>query len=105
MRLGVRLELTELPVAKSSKASNASVKSKSDGHRRQTAITHKPALAYLIEWKANQKGRRPLVIRLSSALVRVCAERGGAGSALPAHKTRLFPVDVGNEFMMKIGAS
>jgi hypothetical protein len=55
---------------------NAPIKSKSDRTRRHTAVTHKPALAYLIKWKANQKGRRPLVSRLSSALARVGAERG-----------------------------
>jgi hypothetical protein len=39
VRPGVRLELTELPMPKSSKASGASVKSKSDRNRRQTAVT------------------------------------------------------------------
>jgi hypothetical protein len=52
------------------------MKSKLDRNRRQAAVTHKPALAYPVEWKANQKGRRPLVFRLSNALVRVCAEKG-----------------------------
>jgi hypothetical protein len=85
-------------MAKSSEASDAP-------GRRHSAVTHKPALAYLIEWKANQKGRRALVFRLSSALVRVCAERGVPVLLCPHTKTRLFPVDVANEFMMKIGAS
>jgi hypothetical protein len=64
-------------MAKSSKASDAPVGSKLHRTRRQTAVTHKPAIAYLVEWNANQKGRpRALVFRLSNALVRVCAEKG-----------------------------
>jgi hypothetical protein len=73
--------------------------------RRHTAVTHKPALAYLVEWKAKQKGRRPLVYRLSSALVRVCAQKGVPVLLCPQTKTRLFPVDVANEFMIEVGAS
>ena len=92
-------------MAKSSKASDAPVGSKLHRTRRQTAVTYKPALAYLVEWNANQKGRRALVFRLSNALVRVCAEKGVPVLLCPHTKTRLFPVDLGDEFMMKVGAS
>jgi hypothetical protein len=81
------------------------MQSKPSRNRRQTAVTHKPALAYLVEWNANQRGRRPLVTRLSSALARVCAERGVPVLLCPHTKTRLFPVDLANEFMVKVGAS
>jgi hypothetical protein len=81
------------------------MKSMLDRNRRQTAVTHKPALAYLVEWNANQKGRRGLVYRLSNALVRVCAEQGVPVLLCPHTKTRLFPVDVANEFMREVGAS
>jgi hypothetical protein len=91
-------------MAKSSKATDAPKKPKS-GRRQRTVATHKPALAYLVEWKANQKGRRALVYRLSSALARACAEKGVPVLLCPETKTRLFPVDVANEFMMKVGAS
>ena len=76
-----------------------------DRDYRHSAVTQKPALAYLVEWKANQKGRRALVFRLSSAPARVCAEKGVPVRLSPDTKTRLFPVDVANEFMMKVGAS
>ena len=52
---------------------------------------------------ADQKGRRPLVLRVSSALARICAERGVPVLLCPHTKTRLFPVDVANDFMMKVG--
>src|SRR5215469_12507033 len=51
--------------------------------------SYRPALAFLIEWKAKQKGRRSLVHRLSSALVRACAEKGVAVRLCPHTKTRL----------------
>jgi hypothetical protein len=98
-------EITELPMAKSAKSSDILNKPKLDRHRQRTTVTHKPALAYLVEWEANQKGRRALVLRLSSALVRVCAEKGVPVRLCPQTKTRLFPVDVANEFMLKVGAS
>ena len=73
--------------------------------RRQTAVMHKPALAFLIEWGADQKGRRPLVLRVSSALARICAERGVPVLLCPYTGTRLFPVDLATEFMREVGAS
>jgi hypothetical protein len=76
-----------------------------DRDHQDTAATHKPALAYLVEWKASQKGRRSLVYRLSNALVRVCAEKGVPVLLCPHTKTRLFPVEVANEFMTEVGAS
>jgi hypothetical protein len=92
-------------MAKSSKASDAPMKSWLDRNRRHRAVTYKPALAYLVEWKANQKGRRALVYRVSSALARFCAEKGVPVLLCPHTKTRLFPVDVANEFMVEVGAS
>jgi len=92
-------------MAKSSKASDAPMESKFKRDRRHTAVSHKPALAYLVEWKANQKGRRALVYRVSSALARFCAEKGVPVLLCPHTKTRLFPVEVANEFMMEVGAS
>jgi hypothetical protein len=85
-------------MAKSSKASVA------PGHGHSD-VTHKPALAYLVEWGARQKGRRALVFRLSGALARNCAERGVPVLLCPHTKTRLFPVDIANEFMASVGAS
>jgi hypothetical protein len=85
---------------------NTPKRSKLDhNRRRRTDVTHKPALAYLVEWKANQKGRRALVYRLSSALARLCAEKGVPVRLCPQTKTRLFPEDVANQFMREIGAS
>jgi hypothetical protein len=81
------------------------MKPKLDRNRWRAAVSHKPALAHLVEWEANQKGRRALVFRLSNALARVCAEKGVPVLLCPHTKTRLFPVDVANEFMMKVGAS
>ena len=81
------------------------MKSKLGRNRRRSALTHKPALAYLVEWNAAQKGRRSLVYRLSNALVRVCAEKGVPVLLCPHTKTRLFPVDVANEFMTELGSS
>jgi hypothetical protein len=91
-------------MVKSSKAFDAS-KKPMDRYCRHIPVMHKSALAYLVEWDAKQKGRRALVLRLSSALVRVCAEKGIPVRLCPQTKTRLFPVDVAHEFMMKVGAS
>jgi hypothetical protein len=83
---------------------NAPMRAKLDRNRQRSAVTHKPALAFLVQWKANQKGRRALVYRLSNALVRVCAEKGVAVQLCPHTKTRLFPVDIAHEFMTEVGA-
>jgi hypothetical protein len=81
---------------------NAPMKSKLDRNRRRIVVTHKPALAYLVEWKANQKGRRALVYRLSNALVRTCAAKGVPVLLCPHTRTRLFPVNVGDQFMTRL---
>jgi hypothetical protein len=84
---------------------NSPIEPKLGRNSRRATVTYKPALAYLVEWEANQKGRRALVFRLSNALARVCAEKGVPVLLCPHTKTRLFPADVANEFMIEVGAS
>ena len=45
------------------------------------------------------------MFRLSGALARNCAERGVPVLLCLHTKTRLFPVDVADEFLMEVGAS
>jgi hypothetical protein len=55
--------------------------------------------------ESKPEGRQSLVYRLSGARVRICAEKGVPVLLCPRTGTRLFPVDVANEFMTNVGAS